>query len=61
MREFIGSDSKYVELNKAYRSSKEIMEYVKEILDNDKIIPVRVSNNNPVENKIVTTANACVY
>lgn len=57
MKEYIGQDSKYIELNKAYRSSKEIMDYVKEVLDNDKIIPVRVSNNNPVESKVVTKDN----
>ena len=48
MKEQLGNSAKYVELNKAYRSSPEIMNYVDEIIDNDKIVPIRESNNNPV-------------
>lgn len=47
MKKTLG-ECKYLELNKAYRSSKEIMEYVKEILDDTKIIPVRNSSDNEV-------------
>lgn len=41
-------NSKYIELNKAYRSSKEIMEYVKMILNDTNIEPVRRDSNNEV-------------
>ena len=47
-------DSKYVELNKAYRSSPEIMNYVSKIIDDDKIIPVRNSNNKEIKVKEVS-------
>ena len=47
IKNYLG-DSKYIELNKAYRSSREIMEYVKDILNDTKIDPVRNSTNNEV-------------
>ncbi len=47
-------DSRYIELNKAYRSSPEIMNYVSKIIDDDKIIPVRNSNNKDVKVKEVS-------
>ena len=47
-------DSRYIELNKAYRSSPEIMNYVSKIIDDDKIIPVRNSNNKEVKVKEVS-------
>ena len=53
MKEFFGQSALYLELNKAYRSSPEIMNYVKGIIDDDRIIPVRNATNNPVELKEV--------
>ena len=47
IKNYLGN-SKYIELNKAYRSSKEIMEYVKEILNDTKIEPVRNPSSNNV-------------
>lgn len=44
----LGITSRYIELNKAYRSSKEIMNYVKEIIDDNKIEPVRIKSDNDV-------------
>lgn len=51
MKQQFGINSKYMELNKAYRSSPEIMDYVKNILENDKLEAVRNSNNLPVLKK----------
>ena len=48
LKEQLGFSARYMELNKAYRSSPEIMNYVKEIIDEEKIDPVRISNDNPV-------------
>ena len=53
MKEQLGYSAKFVELNKAYRSSPEIMNYVDKIIDNKNIIPVRQSNDNPVVTKEV--------
>ena len=53
MREELGYTTKYKELNKAYRSSPEIMNYVKEILDDKKIEAVREETGNPVTIKEV--------
>jgi len=52
IKKYLGN-SKYMELNKAYRSSKEIMEYVKQLLNDSTIIPVRNSSNNEVTVKEV--------
>ena len=54
MKEAIGSDCKYYELNKAYRSSKEIMEYTSDLIGDEKIEPVRVSNDISIEKRVVT-------
>ena len=48
MKKEMGQSARYIELNKAYRSSPEIMEYVKEILNNNKIEAVRNETDNPV-------------
>lgn len=53
MKKELGITTRYMELNKAYRSSPEIMAYVKEILDDNKIEAVREETNNPVEIKEV--------
>ena len=45
--------SKYYELNKAYRSSTEIMEYSKQIINDDRIIPVR-NQSIPIKKKEVS-------
>lgn len=57
MKKYMGKETNYIELNKAYRSSKEIMEYTSDLVDNHKIEPVRVSMNNPVQKKIVSKEN----
>ncbi len=53
IKNIIGVSTKYLELNKAYRSSPEIMGYVKEVIDNEKITAVRDSQNIPVKIKEV--------
>ncbi len=53
MSNILGRSTKYMELNKAYRSSPEIMNYVKSLINNEKIIPVRNSQNVPVSVKEV--------
>ena len=41
-------DSKYIELNKAYRSSEEIVEYANNVLNIDNIIAIRRGKKEPV-------------
>ncbi len=48
MKKDLGYTTKYMELNKAYRSSPEIINYSKEIVDDNKIETVREQTNNPV-------------
>ena len=48
MKKELGRTAKYMELNKAYRSSPEIVEYAKEIIGDDKIEAVRNKTGNPV-------------
>lgn len=48
MKKYLGNSAKYIELNKAYRSSPEIMNYVKNIVDDKDIISVRKSQEVPV-------------
>lgn len=57
IKEQLGLSARYIELNKAYRSSPEIMNYVKEIVDEEQIEPVRNSANNPVLVKEVDKTN----
>lgn len=57
LKEQLGNSAKYVELNKAYRSSPEIMNYVKDIIEEDSINPVRNSSDNPVLLKEVDKSN----
>ena len=57
MKKTIGSTSNYMELNKAYRSSKEIMDYASDLIGDDKIEPVRESNNEPVKKIEVSRDN----
>ena len=54
MTKMFGMSTKYIELNKAYRSSPEIMNYTNEVVNNDKIISVRDSKNIPVVSKEVS-------
>ena len=53
MKKELGLTTRYMELNKAYRSSPEIMEYVKSILNDNKIEAVREKTDNEVEIKEV--------
>ena len=50
-------DAEYFEINNAYRSSPEIIEYTNKILNLDGINSVRKSQNHPVEEKIVSGIN----
>ena len=54
MKPVLGAGTQYVELNKAYRSSRPIMEYAKDIIGDTKIEPVREATDNPVVVKTVT-------
>ena len=54
MAKMFGKSTKYIELNKAYRSSPEIMDYTNKVVNNDKIISVRDSKNLPVVSKEVS-------
>ncbi len=47
-------DYQYLELNKTYRSSKEIIEYANKILGLDHAVSVRRDNNIPVTKKKIT-------
>ncbi len=53
MKRVIGVDTKYFELDKAYRSSPEIMNYTNEVLNDTKVIAARTSQNIPVTKKEV--------
>lgn len=53
MKKELGITTRYMELNKAYRSSPEIMSYVKDVLGDNKIEAVREETDNPVEIKEV--------
>ena len=44
LNKIIGANSKYIELNKAYRSTKNIMEYSNEIISNSNIVPIRTKD-----------------
>ena len=48
MKKELGRTAKYMELNKAYRSSPEIVEYAKEIIGDDKIEAIRKKTGNSV-------------
>jgi len=48
LSQMLGTDTKYFELNKSYRSSPEITEYGNLIIGNEKSEPVRISNDLPV-------------
>ena len=54
MKPVMGLSTKYYELNKAYRASREIMNYAKEFIGDTKVEPVREATNNPVVVKTVT-------
>lgn len=53
MTKIFGVESKYMELNKAYRSSPEIMEYTNGVIEEANVLSVRQSNNVPVVKKEV--------
>lgn len=57
MKKTLGNSARYIKLNKAYRSSPEIMEYTNEVIDDKDIESIRNSTNNPVEIKEVTKEN----
>lgn len=48
LEEIFDEDTKYLELSKTYRSSKEIIEYTNKILGLDHVIAIRKENNLPV-------------
>ena len=54
MKDILGFGTRYIELNKAYRSSPEIMNYAKEIIDDTKIEPVRNRTDYEVVKKEVS-------
>lgn len=54
MKRLLGVDTKYLELNKSYRSTKEIIDYSSDIVNNDKIVPVRTGMDVPVKFKEVS-------
>ncbi len=54
MKAELGDTARYVELNKAYRSSREIIEYASKFIGDTKVIPVRESQDNPVVVKEVS-------
>lgn len=53
MSRLLGIDTKYLELNKSYRSTKEIIDYSNAIVNNEKIVPVRTGMDVPVKLKEV--------
>ncbi len=53
MQEVLGPTAKYMELNKAYRSTPEIINYTNDVIDDEKVIPIRNSKNVPVIKKEV--------
>lgn len=57
MKKLLGLDSKYMELNKSYRSTKEIINYSNGIVDNERIIPIRTGMDIPVKIKEVSKEN----
>ena len=57
MKESLGIIARYIELNKAYRSSPEIMDYTNEVIDDNKVISIRKKTNVPVLKKEVDKNN----
>jgi DNA helicase-2/ATP-dependent DNA helicase PcrA len=53
MQDVLGPSAKYMELNKAYRSTPEIVEYTNNLLGNEIVTPVRNESNVPVVKKEV--------
>lgn len=53
MKDSLGPIVNYIELNKAYRSSPEIMNYTNKVIDDNKVLPVRKKTNVPVLKKEV--------
>ncbi len=54
MKNLLGLESKYMELNKSYRSTKEIINYSNGIVSNENIVPIRTGMDVPVKIKEVS-------
>ena len=57
MQETLGPTAKYMELNKAYRSTPEIIKYTNDVINDTKVLPVRNESNVPVIKKEVDKSN----